>query len=230
MLLYQPAEEEIVATLDHAASRAPSLRSRLNRAGDLLRAGALHFAQGEWRCCSAHDPNADPDEPHRVYRVNFTSCECPDCQARRAEVGGVSFCKHLLALLAYRRICLDHLREHLIGDLGDPLVSQEARRAADAALVTFEGIDRTRPSIFAWADARHLRPRCICSLIRTRQDLAFASPGHLGAFAEWLGQAQPLPATLEALMLYRRLRELGFHDEDAAEAADAVLVPVRMAA
>jgi hypothetical protein len=224
--IYHPTEEEIAATLAHAAGRAPSLNSRLNRAGDLLRAGALHFVQGEWRCRGT----GEPGEPSSTCRMDFTSCECLDCRERRAVVGGFAYCEHLLALFAYRRICLDHLNEHIVGELGDAFVCREARRAANAALLLAAGGEPGRPALFAWADACHLRPRCICSLAKGPHGLVFASPGHLGAFAEWLGQAQPLPAELEALMLYRRLRALGFHDEDAAEAADAALVSAPAAA
>jgi hypothetical protein len=138
-------------------------------------------------------------------------------------VGGVAFCKHLLALQALRRILLDHLREHLVGELGDPLAKAQARTAANAALLLSPGADPQHPALFAFADSRHLRPRCICSLTASGRDLTFTSDAHMGHFAEWLAGAQPLPSALEALVLYRRLRALGFHDDEAAEVADGAL-------
>ncbi|MFN8463921.1 MAG: SWIM zinc finger family protein [Caldilineaceae bacterium] len=232
--IYLPTEEEISTTLGRAACRAPSLRSRLNRAGDLLRAQALRFERGEWFCDGAADPNGDPQDIHKVYRVDFSTCECPDCQSRRAVVGGAAYCKHLLALLALRCICLDHLRSRLLGSMNDPGAYRASRRAPNAALLLFDKIEPHCLALYAWADATHMRPRWVCSLARTEsgteRGLAFASPGHLGAFAEWLRGAQPLPPELEALVLYRRLRALGFEEEDAAGAADAALVPLRLAA
>ena len=232
--IYHPTEEEIVTTLGRAACRAPSLRSRLNRSGDLLRGHALRFERGEWFCDCGADSNGDPEDLHKVYRVDFGACECPDCRAQRAMVGGAAYCKHLLALLAFRRICLDHLRGHLLGSMNDPSAFRASRQAPNSALLLFDKIEPHSLALYAWADAAHMRPRWVCSLARTKGgsegDLAFASPGHLGAFAEWLSQAQPLPPQLEALVLYRRLRALGFEEEDAAGAADAALVPLRMAA
>jgi hypothetical protein len=223
MLLYHPSDEEISSTLGRAACRAPSLRSRLNRAGDLLRAGALYFEGGLWRCAGSGDPDADAPAAHPVYTLDCGACDCPDCIARRAVVGGVAFCKHLLALQAYRSILLDHLRERIIGELPQACAREEARRAANAALLLSPGADPQHPALFAYADSRRLRPSCICSLFRGGGDLAFTSAGHMGLFAEWLAKAQPLPAELQALVLYRRLRALGFHEEDAAEAADSVV-------
>lgn len=232
--IYHPTEGEISATLGRAACRAPSLRSRLNRADDLLRSQALRFERGEWFCSGGTDPSGDPEDLHKVYRVDFGACECPDCTLQRAVVGGASYCKHLLALLAYRRICLDHLQSRLLGSMNDPDAYRASRRAPNAALLLFDKIEPHSLALYTWADATHMRPRWVCSLARTgggaEHDLVFASPGHLGAFAEWLYRAQPLPPELEALVLYRRLRALGFEEEDAAGAADAALVPLQLAA
>jgi hypothetical protein len=233
MLLYHPSDEEISSTLGPAACRAPSLRSRLDRAGALLRAGALQLEGGQWRCAGSRDLDVPvPDAPvagapaeHQLYTLDFGACDCPDCATGRAVVGGMAFCQHLLALQAYRCILLDHLRGRIIGELPQACAKEEARRAANAALLLSPGADPQHPALFAYAHPRHLRPLCICSLYCRGGELAFPSEAHMGAFAEWLAKAQPLPAELQALVLYRRLRTLGFDEEAAAAAADSLVDP-----
>lgn len=218
MLLYEPTENEIVTTLGHAAARAPSLRSRLERAGDLLRTGALFWDGNGWRCRSERETGL-------VYTLDFHACDCPDHQSGRAAVHEMVYCKHTLALLAYREICIAHLRERKIGDLHDHLAAQAARRAANAALLSNCTGDGRSTALFAWRDARRLRPECICAAVATVRGLAPQDEGHLAAFAAWLGQAAPLPPDLEAEQLYRRMVSLGFSEEDAAGVADSALAP-----
>lgn len=189
MALYQPTHAEIALALDASGVRLPELQHRMEIAGRLLANETLYWKGSSW-----YSLMGDAFSDYRPScAVNFRRCSCIDHEARLATIGGVSFCKHKLALLALRQICIAHLNARVVGSYHYPPAREAARRHANAALLSFTMSVSAPPSIWTWADAADAGPQMLCDVTITPHGLAPADEFALWVIADWLGQAQPLP-------------------------------------
>lgn len=183
-MLYRPTPAEITAIIAQGIEKNPTLTSRYRKAEQILLADDLFARSGEWFCTSQ---SGVPGLPSQAYSVNG-SCSCPDYQHAAAQVKGHVFCKHKLALEAYRRILNRHLEQRLIGNAKFRSDNGRSRLAPNTYLLhlwdsnhigTHRDNGRVPQALFAFRWSPHGR--------------TFATDADLAAFAGWLATANKLP-------------------------------------
>ena len=185
MVLYQPTEREISATLAAARTRFPYLGQRLERAAALLADvnAAFECEIDPWRIRSQTGSGA--------YLVNcprgHSHCTCPDYESHANEQAPAYLCKHLLAYHGYRRILAVELNRRLVGDYNYTHERYQAQTTPGALLVfrdqEMRAVTYTQVNRF---------PRTVCRLRRTRDDaLIPANDAEAAELAQWLTTAPP---------------------------------------
>lgn len=212
-MLYQPSSAEIEAVIARSLAKhgnAAPLAVRLERARTYLEQFSSYFSwyDGAWEFTQAADERAD-------YTVSWHACTCPDAKRQRDLISGIPFCKHRLALLAYREICGDAIRQRLL----PAGVSYRVLRLDYNAAVIARG-DQTLACL---ADYNDKITTVICGIRYTNRALLPALPVDLHLFSEWLAQARPLSNATRAELLYREQLRNGRTVEEAAQIADALL-------
>jgi hypothetical protein len=186
-MLYQPTSAEITAIIEQGIAKQPTLSDRYRRAADILNQHNLYTTADEWFCTSQSQPN-------HSYAVNGT-CTCPDYQSAGAAVQGHIFCKHKLALEAYRRILERHLEQRIIGN---------AKFRSDREL------SRLSPNTYLpqlWetnqlgSHSQHGQlAKPVCAFRWSPRGRTFASDADLARFATWLATAHALPTSVPDAM------------------------------
>lgn len=186
MSLYRPTALEIDHIVRRGADKWPQLASRWQRAAEILHDGDPFWSGRTWRCMSQTDPS-------QFYAVDFSGCGCHDFLAEGVQVRGRIFCKHKLALLAYRELMAPHIKNRLCGDIGNSSHRQRARTYARTLLLTYTGPDG-RAGLTAYADERDKIPTPVCAVVyKGERGILPATEVDLYRFAEWLGGADPEP-------------------------------------
>lgn len=105
-VLYQPTDAEICGVLAAARALWPTLTSRIDRAQDILRMSCISIEPVAWCKSSVVHWQIASQTHSGSYIVPGFSMQCP-CPDRAQYIGDVKYCKHTIALSAYRRILLD---------------------------------------------------------------------------------------------------------------------------
>jgi hypothetical protein len=209
---YIPTSEEIDAIVARGITKHPSLAARWGRAAAILSAAPcpVFWTGSEWICTSS--------DGRREYQVGFEYCHCPDSERRTDLVEGVAFCKHRLALLAYREICAYHLQTRCLGTYRSSSDFRRLQRELNAGLL----ITDKRQVVYCPHAGAHI-PTTICIFRSSPRGVTPATPVDLGRFAAWLAYARPLSPTAAASILFNQLVAAGKDRTDAAAAADLAL-------
>lgn len=178
--LYRPDLVAVEHLVQAAAARQPLLATRWRRSGDLLHAAALWWNGRTWRCDSQSDAQS-------AYSVTFAGCSCHDHHAAGAVVNGVAYCKHRLALLAYRELAGAQVMPRYCGRLRFLSDRSICRAATNAGLLM------EKRTLLYWRFWEDHAPTSLCKLTFTARGPRPATAADLAALAHWLGQAEPMP-------------------------------------
>lgn len=187
MSIYRPTPQEIQHIVQRGADKWPALATRWQRAADILHDEDLCWSGRTWRSMSQSTAS-------NFYAVDFNGCGCFDFLAEGVRVSGRVFCKHKLALLAYRELMAPHIKHRLIGDIGDSLRRKRARIYARSLLLTYTGADG-RVGLTAYADESDKIPTPICAVrYKGERGILPTTERDLYLFATWLAAADLEPS------------------------------------
>lgn len=180
MLLYQPTDNEITATLARLVNHHPHLKARADKAAAIL-------ADVD-RCFDCDDTDhwniRSNCDSVNWYPVNTDACDCPDYQINRSKTRtGIYYCKHRLAFHGYRHLLSLQLLRRTVGNLKYESDRSRAQlHEGSVILVT----DDKRPRYVAYSPFYRF-PRHLCYVRLDKLDRLV--PQRLGdyvAVAEWL--------------------------------------------
>ena len=215
-MLYQPTPREIAATVARGMEKhlgCKPLADRLQRAEAILAdIGRLYFDGHAWHCESSTS-----DE--MTYTVSFHGCTCPDASRTRDLVAGRPFCKHRLALLAYREILAGHIQTRCLGTYYGSNDYRRLKMAPNAGLLLSQS-----GALLCCANYYDRGPTPLCHTQYTPRGQTPATEVDLWSFAEWLRRAEAMPSVAQAWQTYDRLLAAGNTDAVAAAAADEALI------
>jgi hypothetical protein len=205
-MIYRPSANEITTIIEQGIAKHPSLTDRYRRAAELLHNDALETINGYWLCAS-QSGNSAP------YSVNGT-CDCPDYQRQNASLHGHIFCKHKLALEAYRRILEGHLARRFIGNTKFRHEAARSRLHPNTYLLQLWDTNQ-----LGTHQAHGQLPVTVCTFHWAKRGRALNDQA-LAHFAEWLATANPIltldPMAIDANhMDYQAWRQHWFVDENA---------------
>ena len=103
----------------------------------------------------------------------------------------MTFCKHKLALLAYRELMAPHIQVRLVGAVDRQGDRNVARLQPNAALLTGKDADG-RPLLAYMSRFEHRAPTPLCAVRWTERGTLPRSEADLAAFARWLALAAPI--------------------------------------
>jgi hypothetical protein len=181
-MLYRPTVAEIDAIIHQGITKQPHLTERYQRARDILLDDGLFTIHDDWYCASQTTSKLS-------YTVNG-ACTCPDYQKGGGTIQGHIFCKHRLALEAYRHLLEGHLEQRLMGNAKFRIDLDRSRLSPNTYLLQLWETNRLGTHL----DHGRL-PQPICSFRWAKRGRTFASDADLAHFATWLATAQPLPDT-----------------------------------
>lgn len=179
MPLYRPTTGEILAIIQQGIDKHPQLRERYQRAAEILHNDHLDVVNGYWLCASQSRGAA-------AYSVNG-SCDCADYRNAGAVVHGRIFCKHKLALEAYRRILEQHLAQRLIGNARFRSDLDRSHAAPHTYLLQLWDTNRLGSHL----DSGRV-PEPVCTFHWSQRGRALDDM-QLAHFAAWLATARALP-------------------------------------
>lgn len=194
MILYQPSNNEILATATRVQVRHPRYKSQIEKATIILANinANLDTDSDTWRVRSQSDCD-------RWHAVSSAGCSCDDYKFHAAKLQGAHYyCKHLHAYYAYRRLLTNALSRRQIGNIK---FRNERLRAQKEPGGWLAETDRRGhgPRAVAYSGYHHF-PRHLCNLRIDADDrmIPLDVADYL-AVAEWLPrvptfeQPQPLP-------------------------------------
>ena len=215
-MLYQPTQREIAAVIARSLEKHPGskpLADRFQRAESILADIHRLIWDGEsWHCESA-------GSEEMLYRLNFQACSCPDADRHRDLILGRPFCKHRLALLAYREIISDHIAARSLGTYNGSADLNRLRLAPNAGLLLY----KTGALLYV-TDYADRAPSPLCHTMFTARGTMPKAEIDLAVFATWLTKAQPVPSVVEAWRTYDRAIARGETTVDASMEADEALI------
>ena len=180
-MLYHPHLGEIRHMIQRGIDKNPSLKSRFEKAEQILLNHDLRYSSNGWQCYSQ-------SEQGRWYSISRDEhgCSCADFQRRGAVVKGRSWCKHLLALRTYREILTGHFAKRIWGNTNIGMDRKTLKLYPNAILLqsghhneVMSGVTHQQNIHFAYDN------------LSKRRD--FKSDYDLYLFACWLHDADPLP-------------------------------------
>ena len=201
--MYHPTQSEIIEALATPWEKWPHLRTRLARAQQILTDFDLHYRPGGGFMVDSQSDGT------RAYTVSFDGCNCYDYTRRGAVADGRAFCKHYIAVLAYREIMAAKLAEIEIV----PMVGASARAIArHAAPVLMQ--EHNHAILHGATHARLIT-------IRFRYDhradrRTFATPEDLAVFADWYAEKLSRIQTHEDAAVDAQAAKLGLDELPAA--------------
>ncbi len=215
-MLYQPTPREIRETIARSLVKLPGckpLESRWPRAAEIL----ADIERLDWNGRTWHCESSTSEE--MTYTVGFHGCSCPDAGRTRDLIAGRSFCKHRLALLAYREILAGQIQERCLGTYNGSNDYRRLQMAPNAGLL----LDRTGALLYC-ADYYDHAPTPLCHTQYTPRGNTPKEEIDLWALADWLARADAMPSVAVAWRTYDRVLAAGNGTADAATAADEALI------
>lgn len=155
MLPYQPTDNEIAIAAARLNIRRPGLGERFKKAAPILADIAGNFDLDH----SSHWLIRSQTKPDLFHTVTNSACNCPDYHFNAPNSDTPYFCKHRLALHAYRYLLIGQLTRRTVGNLK---YHHDRKRAMDWRGSIIIDTDRKLRALYFTGD--HRSPRPVCNL------------------------------------------------------------------
>jgi len=169
--IYQPTPAEIASVFARGRAALPHAARRFDAAHDYMDAVNLFFSFDDtWRVLSQSEPGI-------AYTVTNHTCACADWQNHGATLSQRYYCKHLLAIHAYRRILTDEMNRRILGDWQYTSDRDHCANYPGSLIIVRNSY--AAATVGSFADRRARAPKHICTVQPTNPN---NPPGELCAW------------------------------------------------
>jgi hypothetical protein len=182
-MLYQPTRTRITqaaSDLRQLHADNPEMLKRIEKAIELVHDRSVDIlTDGRWVVWSQSSTSTR-------YLVSY-GCECADYSNGAPVIKGSPFCKHRIAVSLYKQILAEEINARIIGN-GESANRRKCEARSNTYLMIIPGPRGADPSL--WSECVGL-----VGNVRLQRRLYRPATGRDALrLAEWLHQAQPLPA------------------------------------